>query len=183
MSELFRPGAVIQKGYTVAITSWENDGDEYDTIFIKGLPSKDIVNQVLHVLKWFSHSTDDMGNEDIQHEEILDRLWNGIENGIITKEFFDRFLDEVEFPVIGTDEDHDNWLDRVAQSGGYEEVENMVRGFNGYPVQYECNFARMVENVRIHYFEEDFKVPNMPPALVTFSGSWSDRKSTVEWKL
>lgn len=183
MSELFRPGAVIPKGYTIAITSWENDGDDYDTVFVKGIPSKEIVNEVLHVLTWFSHANEDMGNEDIQHEEILDRLWDCIGNGTITKEFFDRFLAEVEFPVFGTDEEHDDWLDRVAQAGGYDEVEEMVRGFMGYPVQYDSNFARMVEGVRIHHFEEDFKVPDMPKALAQFSGAWSERNSTKEWKL
>lgn len=183
MSNLFRPGAVIPKGYTIAITSWENDGDDYDTIYVKGLPTTDIVNEVLHVLKWFGHCSDDMGNEDIQHEEILDRLWNGIEDGIITKEFFDRFMGDIEFPVIGDDEAHDDWLDRVAQNGGYEDVEDMVRGFLSYPMQYESNFARMLESVVIHHFEQEFKVPAMPPALTKFDASWSERGSNTVWKI
>lgn len=180
---LFLPGAVIPKGYTIAITSWENDGDDYDTIYIKGLPSESIVNEVLLVLKWFGHCHDDMGNENIQHEAILCRLWDCIENGTITKEFFDRFMGDVEFPVIGTYKDQDDWLDRVASNGGYEEVEDMVRGFLSYPMQYESDFARMLERVVIHHFEEDFKVPNMPPELVKFDAGWGKLNADKEWKL
>ena len=180
---LFKPGAVIPKGYTITITSWENDGDDYDTVYIKGLPTKDIVNEVLLVLKWFGHAYEDMGNDNIQHEEILDRLWYCIEGGTITKEFFDRFMGDVEFPVIGDDQAHDDWLDRVAQSGGYDEVEDMVRGFCSYPMQYDHDFARMVEKAQIHYFAEDFKVPEMPPAIAEFDAGWGNRNRNKEWKL
>lgn len=183
MSELFRAGTLIPKGFALAITSWENDGDDYKTLFIKGLQSKNITNEVLHVLGWFSHCRDDMGNDNIDHEEILTRLWSGIESGIITKEFFDLFLEEVEFPVIGDDYEHDNWLDRVAQSEGYEAVEEMVRNFCGIPEQYEMNHARMVENVKVHFFQEDFHVPDMPPAIAQFSGAWCERSKITEWKL
>lgn len=183
MSKLFKPGSVIQKGYTISITSWENDGDDYDDNFIKGLPDVYIVNEVLHVVKWFSHAADDMGNDDIAHEEILSRLWDCVQSGIITKEFFDRFLPDVEFPTGSTDEEHDDWLDRVAQADGYEVVGDMVREFCGYPVQYEYDFARMVERVNVYYFDEDFKVPDMPGTVAKFDGSWGERNSTKEWKL
>ncbi|AWH14984.1 hypothetical protein [Aeromonas phage 50AhydR13PP] len=38
----FAPGAVIPEGYVIKITSWENDGDDYDDVIHTGRPMKDI---------------------------------------------------------------------------------------------------------------------------------------------
>jgi|AGFT01.1.fsa_nt_gi hypothetical protein len=44
MTDLFRSGTTIPKGYAVSITSWENDGDDYDTCHWTGLESKNEVD-------------------------------------------------------------------------------------------------------------------------------------------
>ena len=179
---LFTPRRVIPAGYAVIVNTWENDGDDYGEYHILGIPDKAMVNQLLHVLQWFAHSSDDMGNEDIQHEEILDRLWNGIQHGFITSEFFKRYLD-IEFPVGSTDDDHDDWLDRIASTGGFAKVQSMVHKFLGFPVSYDIDFARMVENVEVRYFEQEYVVPALENPLASFDGSWQERHKVDPWKL
>ena len=183
MADLFRPGTTVPKGYVLEIVSWENDGDDYDTCFVKGIDDISLLNELLVFVQWFAHSSNDMGNDDILHEEILSRLWDCIKKGTITEAFFARFLSDVEYPTIGDDYAHDDWLDRVASSDGYSEVEDLVHSLIGYPVNYESNFARCVDNVRIYHFDQAFKVPDMPNPIKRISGAWSERANKEQWKL
>lgn len=184
MSELFRPGTTIPKGYTLAVTSWENDGDHYDTIFIKGLEDKNIVNQVLHVLRWFSHARDDMGNDQIAHEEILCRLYDAYHAGVITEKYFNRFLCDVELPpLLNSDENFDEWLETVVKNEGYDEVADMVREFLGCAIEYDYDHARVVSDVRVYFFDTPFEVPPAPKHLINFDGSWKNRADQSEWTI
>ncbi|AZU98360.1 hypothetical protein SEPL_009 [Salmonella phage SE_PL] len=181
MPELFRPGAHIPKGYTVCITSWENDGDDYDNNFIRGIQTKEEVNQLLHIMTWFSHREEDMGNEDIQHEEILERLHQGHIDGIFTPEFVNKHFD-LELPAVDcTDEEFDDWLDSVVLNNGYNDVEDFIHQTLGYPVQYDSDFARMVERVHVYFFEEDLHIPDAPKPITTFDGAY--RADKVDWKM
>ena len=69
-------GQVIPKGLAMAITTWENDADRYSTQMVYGL-EKEEINQVIHVLEWFSSNGrrgEYLGNNDYNHEAILEKL-------------------------------------------------------------------------------------------------------------
>lgn len=61
----------IVPGYRVQVTTWENDGDNYNTEAMDGLDENE-VRFVLHVCKLFGSSfPNSLGNEDLHGEAFV----------------------------------------------------------------------------------------------------------------
>jgi len=60
----------IKPGYLLKVTTWENDGDNYNTVDIDGL-TEEQVRFYIHVCKKFSIDVDaSFGNEDVEIETL-----------------------------------------------------------------------------------------------------------------
>jgi|AGFS01.1.fsa_nt_gi hypothetical protein len=124
---------------------------------------------------------DDMGNDPIQHEEILSRLHTAYKADIISFEFIQKHLEIDMIAKDCTDEEWDNWLDSIVENDAYTCVEDFVRSICGCPVQYDYDHARMVERIDVYYFDNDIHIPAAPKPMQQFKGGYHDEK--VEWKL
>lgn len=178
---MFAPGTVIKKGYTLSITSWENDGDDYDTKIVSEISDYHRLNEYLLVLGWFSHCADDMGGTHLDHQEMLTRLFDNYKNGKLTLEFISTFI-ESPFPSISsTEEDFEDWLDSIASE--YGDVEDRLHELLGYPVSYDTEYMRVVSKVEVHYFDEDFVVPDLPKPQFVFDGDWRVKSTYEGWSI
>lgn len=66
--------ANIKAGYLLKITTWENDGDNYNTVSSDGL-TDDKVRFIIHVCKKFgTDSQDSFGNEEIHGEAFYEAM-------------------------------------------------------------------------------------------------------------
>lgn len=60
----------IKPGFLLKVTTWENDGDNYNTVDLDGLTETE-VRFYLHLCKKFdSYAVDTFGNEDIHGEQF-----------------------------------------------------------------------------------------------------------------
>lgn len=184
MSDLFKSGSIIPLGYTVSVTTWENDGDDYTYQHIKGINNIELVKQFIFLLGWFSGSAADMGGGDMQHEEILTRLFDNYKDGKFSTEFIERFIDGKKLPELNcTDEEFEDWLDSCATDGVFTDIEEELHCLLGYPVNYDENYARVVSEVSVFYFEEEFIVPAAPEPIKKFSGKWNKDSIYECWQL
>jgi hypothetical protein len=179
MAKLFVPGTTIPKGYALSVTSWENDGDEYETHSISGL-SKEQVNEYLLVLGWFSHCADDLGGEDLTHSDFIERLFENYVYGKLSLEFISTFTNS-EFPAIECSEaEYERWAESLYQSKP-DDVYDRLYDFLGCSEYYDESYMRVVSNVTVHHFEEEFVIPNTPPPIAEFNGDWSQRNDYDGW--
>jgi len=179
MSKLFVPGTTIPKGYALSITTWENDGDEYDTNTVTGL-TKEQVNEYLLVLGWFAHCADDLAGEDLNCSDFLERLFEQYKSGKLSLEFISTFTNS-EFPAIDcSDVEQEIWAE-LLHSSNDDDVYDRLHDILGRSEYYDESYMRVVCKVKVHHFEEEFVIPNTPPPISEFNGDWSQRNDYDGW--
>lgn len=176
MSKLFVPGKTIPKGYALSITTWENDGDEYDTNVVTGL-TKEQVNEHLLVLGWFSHCANDLGGENLCYPDFLDRLFDNYKSGKLSLEFISTFT-KSEFPAIDcSDVEQEIWAELLHPDIDSDRLYDLL----GCSEYYDELYMRVVSNVTVHHFEEDLVIPNTPPPIAEFKGNWAQKNDYNGW--
>ena len=92
---------MIQAGYMLQVTSWENDGDNYNTITLTGL-TKEKVKFYLELLQYFNGAKDqDFGNmyysSDEEYQEAVDTITEFVKSYIglvLTPDEFEHITQE-----------------------------------------------------------------------------------------
>lgn len=167
-------GQYVPAGFSISVTSWENDGDDYRTETIHGL-TKNEVNDWIKVLSLFSHAVDDLGNNDYNAGQTFEAL---IESGI-SKQFALKHLG-VELPSEDDSEEETQRMWDKFESNQYELMDKLQEVLSS-PVQYDCDFMRMVDSVTVYEFEEEFTMPAAPEPLRDFDMSYWKKPDIGTW--
>lgn len=152
---LVETGSTIPKGYSVSVTSWENDGDHYHTTVHHGLT--EIQGKFLvAVAKLFKS----------RHNGSR---WKYFGNGDITDIAVERIIEIVTEDFESNEEvlklfDFDLLADDVDK---YEVAYFLQETLLGYPVEYDSDFCRVAETIKLYFLEEDFVVPELKLIEVT----------------
>ncbi len=92
---------MIKAGYTLEVTSWENDGDCYNTKRLDGLRAKD-VSWRFKFLKRFSQDNDHQLTEESVNALILLVDPNRYNNEAITEELAYEVVNDVIYEMLGS---------------------------------------------------------------------------------
>lgn len=117
---------MIKAGYQISITSWENDGDNYNTITISGL-TKDRVKYIIAMCKLFA--SDNHGNLCECSYDSPEVSLAVIDMLAVASAYHD-VLEEDEIEYIK--EDPMDYMTKVLGSGEYFTF----RAFDSYTVHY-----------------------------------------------
>lgn len=156
MSFKLTPGEVIPAGYTVQVTSWENDGDDYKYRTIHGL-TKAEVQQFLNIAPYFYSGCNDkqnFGNDDFNEGIINFVAQNYLEDKISTD--LAKRLFGIDFAVHSAEELAE---DCNFSSSELADVVMAIQKWLGTPEQYEDDFIRVFQAATVHYVPEEIKVP------------------------
>lgn len=169
-------GQKIKAGYIVQTTTWENDGDHYKTQYNYGLTQEEAAQWVI-ILQWYSSSQSDLGNEEFDNDVFLERLFEYTEKGLFTKEFI---KSQFGLELIGSDPEE--WLNSFLP-GILDEFEETIMDvlvkFLGSAAEYDYNFCRVVDKVKVLYIKEDIIIPEIP-ILQEFNGDyWASKEQWV----
>lgn len=140
-------GCKFKKGFMIEITSWENDGDHYLTKIIDGL-TKEEVNQFSYVMPFFRSEwcteSGRFGNKDFCMFSVEEVLMEGIDEGKLTREFLGKFFFEDGHPDL-------------------DKIQTLL----GCPVEYDYDFIRVFESMKIYHLPEDVVIPEFNPELIS----------------
>lgn len=153
----FAPGTVIPEGYVIKITSWENDGDDYDDVIHTGRPMKDI--EFFEKIKPIFSSCHDgknkgYGNRDYNPGMAADLFEIFVENMHLSLQFkhYLGLTPDMYDPLDGdytNSFSHDNFCKMVKEN------------ITGYAKQYDFDFIREVESIEIEYNPSEYVVPEL----------------------
>jgi len=146
---LVETGSTIPKGYSVSVTSWENDGDHYSTIVHHGLT--EIQGKFLvAVAKLFKSRHNGGRGKYFGNGDITDTAVERIVE-IVTEDFEsnEEVLKLFNFDLLADDVDK------------YEVVYFLQETLLSYPVEYDSDFCRVAETIKLYFLEEDFVVPEL----------------------
>ncbi|QBX32819.1 hypothetical protein Asfd1_193 [Aeromonas phage Asfd_1] len=152
----FAPGTVIPEGYIFKITTWENDGDDYDDIIHVGRPMKDIefFEKIKPIFKSRHGKYKGYGNNDYNPEMAADLFEIFAENMHLAAQF-EYYLGLTPNMYDTGDEDYTNLFN-------HEDFCEMVQeNITGYAKQYDCDFIRVVESIEVQYNPSEYVVPEL----------------------
>ncbi|BEH88054.1 hypothetical protein [Klebsiella phage phiKp_21] len=143
-------GSTIKAGYTVSVTTWENDGDNYQTNDIVGLSKEDakMFIDTLPIFKSVNSKKKGLGNKELNINQYLGKFEDLINNNIITVSFAEKYFGYIN---PNSDYDEDEQQDTIIEA---------LSEILGYPVEYDYGFIRVVEKVQVLYFDEDIVIPS-----------------------
>ena len=126
---------LMKEGYTLRVTSWENDADNYRTIDIAGL-SKEEVKGLVAVCDYCSKTNTEssIANEDSVSEEAKKRINKILEEHPILNQYIVD-IDEYENPI--------------------NDITNMLFGYS------EWYLCRVCDKYEIFYTPEDILVDKL----------------------
>ncbi|ATN93101.1 hypothetical protein CPT_Melville_138 [Salmonella phage Melville] len=137
------------------IQTWENDADHYKTQTVIGVEEQEI-QQYKYILELFKEShcnnSKKCGNEewDIVKGSVVKHIANGIESGQLTIEFIKKvlFFQDLQLLIDGDEQEEYDLLE------GLQEL-------LGYPVEYDSDFLRVVESVKLFIIDEPIVMPDV----------------------
>lgn len=143
-------GSTIKSGYTVSVTTWENDGDNYQTNDIVGLSKEDakMFIDTLPIFKSVNSKKKGLGNKELNINQYLGKFEDLINNNIITVSFAEKYFGYIN---PNSDYDKDEQQDTIIEA---------LSEILGYPVEYDYGFIRVFEKVQVLYFDEDTVIPS-----------------------
>lgn len=140
------------KGYQLHVTTWENDGDFYQTEILSGLTEAD-VRFYLDLANRFKSRNQSgksgMGNGEVTAKQLLE-----LAQDLITKHpGISRSIKLDWIDAIDKVENHDEELDLDCAEMIYTLVTNII----GYPAESidVMNFCRVFDSFEVYYFPED----------------------------
>ncbi|ATI17787.1 hypothetical protein [Aeromonas phage AS-yj] len=151
-------GTVIPRGYIVGITSWENDGDYYHTIYHTGLTRDDV--DFFRVIAPFFNSANDWkepgyGN-DPYTDALVFELFDKLEENPHMANQFKRFLD-IDCNVIDEEEGVPNWV---------TILETIKKNITHEATYYDGDFIRVVESIDVWFIHDEFEIEEIPANFV-----------------
>lgn len=150
-------GKTFPKGYIVDITSWENDADHYSNQTLYGLQKCEVefLKDFLIYFRTASHYKEAMGNRNIVHSSILhilNMLYEQHQEGIELFLKDDKKILEAIPKVTESDDAADDIED---------DIHDLVIRLLGEPVEYDYNFVRVFESLKVYYLKEALKIPKL----------------------
>lgn len=151
-------GQTIPKGFIVEVTSWENDGDDYDTIqkFEASGAFVEVVQRLAPLFKSRCNNRGCFGNTMDGEVDMM----------MLAEAAFDA-LGPMEAPVVykvlgydilSLDFEGDTTSDEEFEKAG-EAVKDFVR--NNMTGWSECYDFRVVEEVKVYFLPEDVIIPQV----------------------
>lgn len=131
--------ANIKPGYQLHITTWENDGDNYNTIITSGLSKEDVVFLV-DLANCFGRNSN-IGNEWVRDEDLREVL-----EKVLTKH-----------PSISSDMSEE-WREAMEdfEEDSYYARDLLREHVLSTPGEgYGGDFCRIVENIKVYYFPNE----------------------------
>lgn len=150
-------GDHVSSGYVIQVTSWENDGDDYETNEIQELTLDEVeyFKQVLPLFASINNGGSDVsyGNDDFNEGLIFD-IANLIDSGKITEEFSIKHL--------GIHLNYAEILENTGEVAGVSvgSIITKLHKFLGVPANYDYDFIRVVEKYSVLRFSESFTIPS-----------------------
>lgn len=151
-------GQTIPKGFIVEVTSWENDGDDYDTIqkFEASAAFVEVIQRLAPLFRSRCNNRGCFGNTSDGDVDMM----------MLAEAAFER-LGPMEAPVVynilgydilSLDFEGDSTPDEEFEKAG-EAVKDFVRNnMTGWSEYYDF---RVVEDVKVYYLEEDVIIPQV----------------------
>ena len=156
-------GTVIPAGYLVKVTTWENDGDDYDTCLVSGLTEqeKDFLVYIIPLFKSahvFPGEVAGYGNEDATFALMAGVVEIAEANGTQAQvqRFFNMSCEEI---IEYIDDDCEDAIDDFMQE---------AQAFLSIPMSYDDTFVRVVETVEVVYLDKEIVFPTIPTGQVVF---------------
>lgn len=153
-------GETIPKGYILEVTSWENDGDDYDTIQKRGASFEliDVVTRLFPLFKC-KHNRPDKGFGNTSEGEVDN--WDLVEASWFALKDLDK---ELVYKVLGCDilsldfESEDDISNEVIDNFG-SKIKDFVRNhITGYSEFYDF---RVAEQLKVYFLKEDVIIPSV----------------------
>lgn len=145
----------IPAGYQLHITTWENDGDAYNTKIVSGLGLDDVTFLVALAKKFKSchnHIESGLGNGGTTRNQLVNAIESAMSEHMPNK----KLQDEINgFITIQDENDEDD-------NNGYYIYEWLVETILGYPVEelyrydYE-RFCRVFDSFNVFYYQTEVK--------------------------
>jgi hypothetical protein len=144
----------IPAGYQLHVTTWENDGDHYETTVTSGL-SKEDAEFYLHILRQFGskHGENGLGNGEIDSEHLLTIVKEALDlHPGLSADIRAKFEHPFDFDSEAdySDDDVDNKASDI-----YFELQDQF----GTTIDYEDwdKFMRVVEKTEVFFIEQRVK--------------------------
>ena len=156
----FAPGTVIPAGFTIAFQSWENDGDHYHVSTMMGL-EKGEVDYLIKIAPLFASKHNrkfrGYGNSDFNESIVYDIIERTLE---CEREMMEKFF-SIRVPEGFASKEEPAELCSFDKYEVMEAFHDIV----DYPVEYDHDFVRVLDNVKVYEFANEFVIPKLPEPL------------------
>lgn len=157
------PGTVIPAGFMMTFMTWENDGDNYKESSLTGLVHEE-VQYLTRLMPLFAskhcRKNKGYGNADFNEDIVYDLIEKTTES---EREMLEKFF-SIKVPVGFT-----HMADDELVSYDADDVCEKIQDITGYPVEYDHDFIRVMDTVRVYEFANEFVFPELPVAKTVFS--------------
>lgn len=135
----------IKAGYQVTVTSWENDGDNYNTKIVQGLTQHE-AKFMVRVLGLFGHKGE-FGNDHSNYKDLIKAIIPIFSQCVVSNSnlfvsnsnLFDQWRDILTEKIDESDEDYK-----------YLSIE-LLDDYLGCPGEYyDASFYRYCESIEVH---------------------------------
>lgn len=169
-------GQKIKAGYVIRTATWENDANHYKTLYNYGFTREEAAQWIV-ILQWYSHAQSDLGNKEFDIDIFLERLFEYTEKGLLTKEFVKT---QFGIEILGNtiEECFSSFLPKIL--GEFEDtIMDTIVKFLDRAVDYDYNFCRVIDIIKVLYIKEDIIIPEIP-ILQEFNGDyWASKEQWV----
>lgn len=150
---------IYKKGILLKITTWENDGDHYQTQEHQGL-TNDQAAFMIKIANLFTSANNPhspgFGNCDISDIDVQ-KLESALEKIIL--EFKDLSNENFDFKQVLEDILNDKTLRETDNEEYlYELVTVLKENITNYPTEYSYDFLRVVQSIEAFEIKEDIKI-------------------------
>lgn len=156
-------GTVIPAGFMMTFLTWENDGDHYKETKLMGLEYEE-VEYLTRIMPLFAskhcRKNKGYGNADFNEDIVFELIEKTLES---EREMLEKFFG-IKVPV-----DFTHMADDELVSYDADDVCEKIQDITGCPVEYEHDFIRVMDTVRVYEFANEFVIPNLPVGRTVFS--------------
>lgn len=160
----FYPGSVIPAGFAISFQSWENDGDHYQVNSLLGL-TKEEVDYLIKIAPLFVSKNNSnfrgYGNSDFNVDVVYDII-NVTLN--CEREMMEKFF-SISVPEGFASSEDPTELCSFDENEVLESIQEIL----GSPAEYDYDFIRVLENIKVYAFDKEFVIPALPEPLENFN--------------
>lgn len=155
-------GTVIPAGYMMTFLTWENDGDHYKETNIMGLEYEE-VEYLSRLMPLFAskncRKNKGYGNADFNDDIVFELIEKTQES---EREMLEKFF------AIKVPADFKHMADDELVSYDEDDVRMKIQKITGTPVEYDYDFIRVMDTVRVYEFASEFVIPKLPEGRTVF---------------